>query len=292
MPRPVRKCVFPVAGLGTRFLPATKVVPKEMMPVVDRPLIHYAVDEAREAGIEHFLFVTGRNKGMIEDYFDHAFELERTLADKGKDAALQALTADLPAPGQMSFVRQQRPQGLGHAVWCARELVGDEPFAVILPDDIIHGTPGCLRQLVDAHARHGGNIVAAEEVAPQDVSRYGVIAPGGAAEGRAVPVAGMVEKPRPEEAPSRIAITGRYVLQPGIFEVLERQGPGAGGEIQLTDGMAALMRTEAFHAFLYEGQRFDCGDRIGFLAANVALSLARSDTRAAAQAILDRHGRP
>jgi UTP--glucose-1-phosphate uridylyltransferase len=288
----IRKCVFPVAGLGTRFLPATKSIPKEMLPVVDKPLIQYAVDEAREAGIEHFIFVTGRNKGVIEDYFDHAYELEATLEEKGKDEVLSGLLADLPAPGQMSFVRQQRPLGLGHAVWCARELVGREPFAVILPDDIIHGTPGCMKQLVDAYSETGGNVIAVEEVPLENVSRYGIVdplhAPGTAPAGRLVSMKGMVEKPKPEVAPSRLGITGRYVLQPEIFDELSTQAAGAGGEIQLTDAMARLLSRQGFHGWTYTGRRFDCGDRLGFLAANVALSIDREDLGAKArQAVED-----
>src|SRR5512138_371094 len=244
--RPIRKAVFPVAGLGTRFLPATKAIPKEMLTVVDRPVIQYVVDEAREAGIEHFIFVTGRNKGVIEDHFDVQFELYDTLAQRGKDDVLAMLQRMQPRPGQTSFTRQQEPLGLGHAVWCAREIVGDEPFALLLPDMLIHAKPGCLRQMMDVYeAQGGGNVIAVEEVPWEHVHRYGVVKPG-AWSGRAFTIEGMVEKPKREAAPSNLIISGRYILQPEIFAEIEKQEPGAGGEIQITDAMIRLQARQKF----------------------------------------------
>lgn len=279
MPARVRKAVFPVAGLGTRFLPATKAMPKEMLTVVDRPLIQHVVDEAREAGIEHFIFVTGRNKGVIEDHFDKQPELEDTLAARGKTAELEALTADLPEAGQASFVRQQAPLGLGHAVWCARDIVGDEPFAVVLPDVLVQSPgKGCLAQMLDVYNQRGGNILAVEPVPDDQTKNYGVVATGDP-EGNVFPVTGMVEKPAPGTAPSNLTILGRYVLQPKIFELLSSQEKGAGGEIQLTDSMQALLKTEPFYAVEYEGRAFDCGSKAGFLGANIAYALARPDLR-------------
>lgn len=272
----VRTAVFPVAGLGTRFLPATKAMPKEMLTVVDRPLIQYAVDEAREAGIEHFVFVTGRNKGVIEDHFDMAFELEHTLRERGKDEALAELKRDLPAAGQTSFTRQQEPLGLGHAVWCARDLVGDEPFALLLPDMLFKATPGVLAQMIEGYNRHGGNVIAVEEVPHEDVGSYGVVARGeGPDSGFAI--TGMVEKPKPEDAPSDLIISGRYILQPDIFPLLARGVKGAGGEIQITDAMQTLMETQTFTGVQYQGRSFDCGNKIGFLTANVVYALDRPD---------------
>jgi UTP--glucose-1-phosphate uridylyltransferase len=279
MPARVRKAVFPVAGLGTRFLPATKAMPKEMLTVVDRPLIQHVVDEAREAGIEHFIFVTGRNKGVIEDHFDKQPELEDTLAARGKTAELEALAADLPGAGQASFVRQQAPLGLGHAVWCAREIVGDEPFAVVLPDVLVQAPgKGCLAQMLDVYNKHGGNILAVEPVPEDQTKNYGVVAVG-EAEGNVFPVTGMVEKPAPGSAPSNLTILGRYILQPEIFGLLSSQEKGAGGEIQLTDSMQALLEKEPFYAVEYEGRAFDCGAKAGFLAANIAYALERDDLR-------------
>jgi len=275
--RPIRKAVFPVAGLGTRFLPATKAMPKEMLTVVDRPVIQMVVDEAREAGIEHLIFVTGRNKGVIEDHFDKQFELEKTLAARGKSAELALLEADLPGAGQASFTRQQEPLGLGHAVWCARALVGDEPFALLLPDMLIKSEPGCLARMMEVYNRLGGNVVAVDEVPREQVSRYGIVAVGEPAGDRAFRVTGMVEKPHPDEAPSNLFLVGRYILQPEIFGILETQSPGAGGEIQLTDAMLTLMARADFHGYRLEGQLFDCGDKIGFLSANVAYALDRDD---------------
>lgn len=278
MSQRVRTAVFPVAGLGTRFLPATKAMPKEMLTVVDRPLIQYAVDEAREAGIEHFVFVTGRNKGVIEDHFDRQFELETTLEARGKTEALKELRKDLPSAGRTSFTRQQEPLGLGHAVWCARDIVGDRPFALLLPDMLFKGTPGVLKQMMDAYETTGGNVIAVEEVPPADVSAYGVVARGDGPD-TGFAVTGMVEKPRPADAPSNLIISGRYILQPEIFALLAHQERGAGGEIQLTDAMQTLMDRQRFTGVKYRGQSFDCGSKIGFLTANVVYALDREDIR-------------
>ncbi|RYE84328.1 MAG: UTP--glucose-1-phosphate uridylyltransferase GalU [Hyphomicrobiales bacterium] len=276
MPQRVRTAVFPVAGLGTRFLPATKAMPKEMLTVVDRPLIQYAVDEAREAGIEHFVFVTGRNKGVIEDHFDKQYELEHTLEARGKSDALAELQRELPQAGQASFTRQQEPLGLGHAVWCARELVGDQPFALLLPDMLFRANPGVLAQMIRAYEQEGGNVMAVEEVDPSEVSSYGIVGRGdGPDSGFAI--TSMVEKPKPEAAPSNLIISGRYILQPEIFSLLGKGVRGAGGEIQLTDAMQALMGTQRFTGVKYEGQSFDCGSKVGFLAANVVYALDRPD---------------
>jgi UTP--glucose-1-phosphate uridylyltransferase len=274
----IRKAIFPVAGLGTRFLPATKAMPKEMLPVVDRPLIQHVVDEAREAGIEHFIFVTGRNKSVIEDHFDRQFELELTLTERGKRADLALLSQDLPEPGTASFTRQQSPLGLGHAVWCAREMVGHEPFALLLPDVLVQHARGCLAQMIDAAKELDGNanIIAVEEVPPERVHMYGVVGIG-EAKGKAFRITGMVEKPNRKDAPSNLSITGRYILQPEIFEILEKQAAGAGGEIQLTDAMLALARAQPFYGLKFEGRSFDCGSKTGFLAANVAYALDRPD---------------
>ncbi len=276
MPQPIRKVVFPVAGLGTRFLPATKSVPKEMLPVVDRPLIQYAVDEAKEAGIEHFIFVTGRGKTAIADYFDHAYELERTLLEKGKTDALNMLAQMRPSAGAASFLRQQEPAGLGHAVWCARHIVANEPFAVILADELLKSSPGCLAQMVEAYEKHGGNVVGLVDVPEEHTDRYGIVA-SGKRDGNLVEVTGMVEKPKPADAPSTLAMVGRYILQPSIFEHLSRKERGAGNEIQLTDAMAKLIGNEPFHGLDFDGIRFDCGNKVGFMAANVAYALERED---------------
>lgn len=277
MPR-IRKAIFPVAGLGTRFLPATKAMPKEMLPVVDRPLIQHVVDEAREAGIEHCIFVTGRHKSVIEDHFDRQFELEVTLVERGKKAELALLSEDLPEAGTASFTRQQSPLGLGHAVWCARDLVGHEPFALLLPDVLVQNTPGCLKQMIDVATglEANANIVAVEEVPEDRVQMYGIVGVG-ESNGKAFSITKMVEKPKASEAPSNLSITGRYILQPEIFDVLEKQAAGAGGEIQLTDAMLALARTQPFYGLKFDGRSFDCGSKIGFLAANVAYALARPD---------------
>jgi UTP--glucose-1-phosphate uridylyltransferase len=274
----VRKAVFPVAGLGTRFLPATKAMPKEMLPVVDRPLIQIVVDEARQAGIEHFIFVTGRNKGVIEDHFDRQFELEMTLLERQKHTALDFLQQELPQPGTTSFTRQQEPLGLGHAVWCARELVGNEPFALLLPDVLVQHERGCLGQMIDAAQELGerANIVAVEEMPPERIDQYGVVGVG-PPKGKMFSITGMVEKPPRERAPSNLILTGRYILQPEIIELLEKQERGAGGEIQLTDAMIALSHKQPFYGLKFEGRSFDCGSKIGFLAANVSYALARDD---------------
>jgi len=274
----LRKAVFPVAGLGTRFLPATKAMPKEMLPVVDRPLIQHVVDEARQAGIEHFIFVTGRNKAVIEDHFDRQFELEMALQERQKQHALDVLRQDLPDPGSTSFTRQQEPLGLGHAVWCARELIGHEPFALLLPDVLVQHERGCLAQMIDAAREVGerANIVAVEEVPPERVDQYGVVGVG-ARKGKMFSITGMVEKPTRERAPSNLILTGRYILQPEILDLLAKQDRGTGGEIQLTDAMIALARTQPFYGLKFDGRSFDCGSKIGFLAANVSYALARPD---------------
>lgn len=273
--KPVRKAVLPVAGLGTRFLPATKAMPKEMLTVVDKPVLQYVVDEAREAGIEQFVFVTGRNKGVIEDHFDSVFELEDTLERRGKTAPLQALRKELPTAGNVSFTRQQAPLGLGHAVWCARHLVGDEPFALLLPDVIIKGERGVMAQMMDVYNAHGGNVIAVEEVPMERTDQYGVVEISGS--GDVFDVTGMVEKPKAGTAPSNLIITGRYILQPRIFGMLEHQEKGAGGEIQITDSMLTLMREEGFKGLRFEGTTYDCGSKIGFLGANLAYALDRED---------------
>ncbi|WP_394999809.1 UTP--glucose-1-phosphate uridylyltransferase [Sphingomonas sp.] len=270
--RPVRKAVFPVAGLGTRLLPATKTMPKEMLTVVDRPLIQYAVDEAREAGIEQLIFVTGRGKSSLVDYFDLGFELEATMEKAGKSRA--ALDSSRTTPGELISVRQQQPLGLGHAVWCARHIVGDEPFAVILPDDLMVG--GALRQMVEAYNQVGGNIVCAEEVAPEKTASYGIVTPG-ETRGNLTEVKGLVEKPAPEVAPSRLAIIGRYILQPEVMDILDAKETGAGGEIQLTDAMAKLIGKQPFHALTVDAVRHDCGDKAGFVLANLAIAMDRED---------------
>jgi UTP--glucose-1-phosphate uridylyltransferase len=285
--KPVRKAVFPVAGLGTRFLPATKAIPKEMLTIVDRPLIQYAVDEAREAGIEQMIFVTGRGKGALEDHFDIAFELEAVMKARGK--SLEPLEPTRLPAGAVASVRQQEPLGLGHAVWCARDIVGDEPFAVLLPDDLMVGRPGCLAQMMEAYRQVGGNIVCAQEVAPERTASYGIITPGARPEGfggRLTEVKGLVEKPKPEEAPSTLGVVGRYILQPEIMEVLGRIPRGSGGEIQLTDAMAELIGRQPFHGVTFEGERHDCGDKTGFVIANLALALKRDDVAPAVRAYL------
>jgi len=276
--KPIRKAIFPVAGLGTRFLPATKAVPKEMLPVVDRPVIQHVVDEAREAGIEHFIFVTGRNKSVIEDHFDRQFELELTLKERRKLADLKLLSSDLPEPGTTSFTRQQSPLGLGHAVWCARELVGHEAFALLLPDMLIQHKPGCLKQMIEAYRGldDKSNVIAVEEVPPERIHMYGVVGVG-KTKGKSFAITEMVEKPPREKAPSNLIITGRYILQPEIFALLEKQEGGAGGEIQITDAMIKLAKTQPFYGLKFEGRSFDCGSKIGFLSANVAYALERPD---------------
>jgi UTP--glucose-1-phosphate uridylyltransferase len=274
MPQRVRKAVFPVAGLGTRLLPATKSIPKEMITIVDRPLIQYAIDEAREAGIEQMIFVTGRGKSSLVDYFDQAYELEATLRGKGKSlAALEPSNAHF---GEIVSVRQQQPLGLGHAVWCARDIVGDEPFAVLLPDELMWGKPNCLAQMVEAYARVGGNIVAALEVPESETHKYGVIDPG-MTDGRLTEIRGLVEKPAPGTAPSNLMLPGRYILQPQVMRELDAQEPGAGGEIQLTDAIAKLVGKQPLYGYRFEGERYDCGSAAGFVIANLAMALERED---------------
>ncbi|MBW7849836.1 MAG: UTP--glucose-1-phosphate uridylyltransferase GalU [Rhodospirillales bacterium] len=285
MARRVRKAVFPVGGMGTRFLPATKAMPKEMLPVVDKPLIQYAVEEARAAGIEHFIFVTGRGKAALEDHFDHAPDLERTLRERGKMAEIEAVTAWMPKSGQVSYTRQQEPLGLGHAVWCARDLVENEPFAVILPDDLILAKTPCLKQMVAVHTEVGGNVVAVMDVPREHTKRYGILDVE-FDNGRLARAKGLVEKPDPAKAPSTLSITGRYILHPEVFEHLDRQERGAGNEIQLTDAIAATIGTVPFHGLRFEGQRFDCGDKVGFLHANIAFALARPDLGDQVRAVL------
>jgi UTP--glucose-1-phosphate uridylyltransferase len=278
----IRKAVFPVAGLGTRFLPATKAVPKEMLPVVDRPLIQYAVDEALEAGIDTLIFVTGRGKGAIEDHFDVAFELERTQADRGKSVA--ALEGTRLTPGNALFVRQQEPRGLGHAIWCAREVIGNDPFAIILPDELLIGrTKGCMAQMVEQYEKVGGNLVCALEVPMEETPSYGVIDPG-ARDGVLTEVKGLVEKPAPGTAPSNLMLPGRYILQPEVMSLLATQEAGAGGEVQLTDSMAKLIGTQPFHGVTFDGERFDCGSKLGFAQANFALASRDKDMGSALKA--------
>ncbi len=272
----VRKAIFPVAGLGTRFLPATKVIAKEMLPVVDKPLIQYAVEEAAAAGIEYFIFVTGRGKSVLVDHFDHAPELEALLRARGKDDVLESLLASMPAPGRVFAVHQQVPLGLGHAVWCARAMLGDEPFAVLLPDELLMSDPPCLKQLMDVHEKVGGNLVAVTEVPEEHTNRYGILDVE-SDDGRIAKARGMVEKPDPASAPSRLANIGRYILDPAVFDYLDKQVTGAGGEIQLTDAIDATTGSVPFHGVRFEGERFDCGDKVGFLAANIAFALKRPD---------------
>jgi UTP--glucose-1-phosphate uridylyltransferase len=283
----IRKAVFPVAGLGTRVLPATKAVPKEMLTVVDRPVIQYVVDEARDAGIEHFIFVTGRNKAVIEDHFDIQFELNATLAERGKDAQLARLQASQPAPGQTSFTRQQVPMGLGHAVWCARDLVGDEPFALLLPDMIMQSETSCMKEMVDLYLETGSNIVAVQECDPAEAHKYGIVGKGKPVH-TGFEISGMVEKPKPGTAPSNLYINGRYILRPEIFGILATQERGAGNEIQLTDGMLTLAKTQPFHGYHYRGRTFDCGSPEGFIEANIAFGLWRGDMREHVLSAIDR----
>lgn len=276
MTRPIRKAVFPVAGLGTRFLPETKVIPKEMLPLVDKPLVQYAVEEAREAGIEDFVFVTARGKAELEDHFDRAYELEETLKARSKTAELEGLRSWLPEPGRLFYTRQQEALGLGHAVWCARALIGDEPFAVMLPDDVVQGAPGCLAQMVEAYQETGGNIVAVEDVPREHTARYGILDVG-TDDGRLAEVRGLVEKPAPDKVPSTLAIIGRYILMPDVLRHLSEHRRGAGGEIQLTDAMAEVIGHQPFHGLRFKGKRYDCGDKLGFLQANIAFALDRPD---------------
>jgi UTP--glucose-1-phosphate uridylyltransferase len=270
----VRKAVFPVAGLGTRFLPATKAMPKEMLTVVDKPLIQYAVEEALEAGVEQIIFVTGRGKGALEDHFDISYELEATMRARGKSLSL--IDGIRQQPGSPVYVRQQEPLGLGHAVWCAREIVGDEPFAVLLPDELMVGRPNFTAQMVDAYNKVGGNVIGALEVPDEETSKYGIISPG-KVDGRLTEVTALVEKPAPGTSPSNLMIPGRYILQPEVMHILDAKETGAGGEIQLTDAMARLIGDQPFHGFTFDGDRYDCGDKAGFIQANLALALARDD---------------
>ncbi len=272
--KPIKKAVFPVAGMGTRFLPATKVMPKELFPIVDRPLLQYAVDEALEAGIEQMIFVNGRGKGMIEDHFDLAYELERTMDDRGKNGSV--LNGTRLTPGNSVFVRQQEPLGLGHAIWCARDIIGDEPFAIFLPDEFMVGSPGCMKQMVDAYDKLGGNIVCALEIPIEDTPSYGVIDPG-YRDGPITEVKGLVEKPAAGTAPSNLILPGRYILQPEVMRILETQEAGAGGEIQLTDAMAQMIGKQPFHGMTFDGARYDCGSKAGYVEANLALALAHPE---------------
>jgi UTP--glucose-1-phosphate uridylyltransferase len=291
MTQSVRKAIFPVGGLGTRFLPATRAMPKEMLPVVDKPLIQYAVEEAKAAGIEEFIFVTGRGKHAIEDHFDISYELDQTLADRGKTDLLNEMRDLLPTPGQIGYTRQMQPLGLGHAVWCAREFVGKEPFAVLLADDLVMSKTPCLQQLIDVHDKTGGNVVAVMDVPKEHTNRYGILDLE-SDDGRLASVRGLVEKPAPEKAPSTLSIIGRYVLLPQVFEQLDLQEKGAGGEIQLTDAMAKLIGKLPFHGLRFEGRRFDCGDKVGFLEANIAFALERSDLGDAVADVLSHYAGP
>lgn len=284
----IRKAVLPVAGLGTRVLPATKVIPKELLPIYDRPALQYIIDEALAAGIEHFIFVTGRNKGAIEDYFDSSYELEDSLKKKGKNDILDELQALLPKAGTCSFVRQQAPLGLGHAIWCARDIVGNEPFAVMLPDMIMVSDPPCLKQMVEAYNQTGGNIISVEEVPRDDVSKYGIIAPG-KTEGKLIEMTGMVEKPAVEDAPSNFMISGRYILQPEIMDLLSSQDVGAGGEIQLTDSMVRLMNSSRFYALPFHGKTYDTGSKMGYLEAFIAMSIENSKNQDEVKSLLAKY---
>ena len=285
--RTVRKAVFPVAGLGTRFLPATKVMPKEMLPINDRPLIQHVFEEAREAGIEEFIFVTGRYKEMLEEHFDYQPELMQTLEGRGKHDLLEKVKdSEMPA-GRLFLTRQPRPLGLGHAVWCAAKLVGDEPFAVLLPDVLIRHPQGCLRQMIDVYEKHGGNVIAVENVAREETSKYGIVDTGGA-DGKILPVKGLVEKPKPEEAPSTLSVVGRYILQPEIFDYLSAFEKGAGGEIQLTDAMAKLIGRQPFHTLRFEGRSYDCGSRLGFIEANMVFGMADAEIGDAVRGLIQK----
>lgn len=275
MRKPLRKAIFPVGGLGTRFLPATKAMPKEMLPVVDKPLIQYAVEEARAAGIEELIFVTGRGKGAIEDHFDYSYELQETLKERNKDTELALIDNLIPNPGEVAYIRQQEARGLGHAVWCARNLVGTEPFAVLLADDLVQSDIPCLKQMVEIYNEVGGNVVAVMDVPREHTDRYGVLKTGKQS-GRLIEALGLVEKPKPVDAPSTLSIIGRYILQPDVFAHLDAQEPGAGGEIQLTDAMARMCGRGRFHGYRFEGTRFDCGDKAGFIQANIAFALRHS----------------
>lgn len=284
----VRKAVFPVGGLGTRFLPVTKAMPKEMLPVVDKPLIQYAVEEALSAGIEEIIFVTGRGKAAIEDFFDHSFELRQVLGERGKEAELHAIDIPVLEPGRIAYTRQQDPLGLGHAVWCARELVGDEPFAILLADDLVMADTPCLAQMVDVFDETGGNVVAVQDVPKEHTNRYGILDVA-SDDGRLAEIKGLVEKPDPAEAPSTLSIIGRYILLPEVFDYLSERKMGAGGEIQLTDSMARMIGEAPFHGLRFQGTRFDCGDKAGFFEANVAFALARADLHDQIVSVIDKY---
>jgi UTP--glucose-1-phosphate uridylyltransferase len=288
LPQKVRKAVFPVGGLGTRFLPVTKAMPKEMLPVVDKPLIQYAVEEALAAGIEEIIFVTGRGKAAIEDFFDHTFELRQVLGERGKDAELHAIDIPVLEPGRIAYTRQQNPLGLGHAVWCARELVGNEPFAILLADDLVMADEPCLKQMVAVYEETGGNVVAVVDVPEEHTKRYGILDVA-SDHGRLVEVRGMVEKPDPKDAPSTISIIGRYILLPEVFDYLSEKKVGPGGEIQITDSMACMIGSAPFHGLRFQGRRFDCGDKVGFFEANVAFALARSDLKDQIQGVVNQY---
>jgi UTP--glucose-1-phosphate uridylyltransferase len=288
MAKKVRKAIFPVGGMGTRFLPATKAMPKEMLPIVDKPLIQYAVEEAAAAGIEEFIFVTGRGKHAIEDHFDVSIELNKLLTEQGKDDIIAEISEWMPKPGQVSFTRQMAPLGLGHAVWCARNLIGDEPFAVLLADDLVKSETPCLKQMVDVHAEIGGSVVAVMDVPREHTNRYGILDIEHD-DGRLASVKGMVEKPDPADAPSTLSIIGRYILDPQVFQWLDRQEKGAGGEIQLTDAMAATLSDGPFHGLRFEGQRFDCGNKVGFVEATLAFALSRPDMELAVRDVINRY---
>lgn len=289
--KPVRKAVFPVGGLGTRFLPATKAMPKEMLPVVDKPLIQYAVEEAKAAGIEQIIFVTGRGKTSIEDHFDFSYELQDTLLKRGKIDANAVVTAMMNQPGNVAYVRQQEPAGLGHAVWAARNLVGDEPFAILLADDLVLSKQPCIGQLIDVYNKTGGNALAVMDVPREHTDRYGILDVA-SDDGKLAEVKGLVEKPKPDDAPSTLSVIGRYVLRPEIFRILEDQGKGAGGEVQLTDAMARMLGQTPFHGVRFEGRRFDCGDKVGFLEATIAFALDRDDLGQETQALIDAYASP
>jgi len=289
MRKPVKKAIFPVGGLGTRFLPATKAMPKEMLPVVDKPLIQYAVEEAQASGIEEIIFVTGRGKAAIEDHFDISWELEKTLESRGKKQELATISDVISEPGRIAYIRQQEALGLGHAVWCARRLIGDEPFAVLLADDLILAKSPCLKQLIDLYDRVGGNVVAVQDVPKDQTDRYGILDVV-EDDGRVAAAKGLVEKPRPEAAPSTLSIIGRYVLDPSVLRELDRQEKGAGGEIQLTDAMARTIDRVPFHGLRFAGTRFDCGNKAGFMEAGIAFALEREDLRGAALDVLARYG--
>jgi UTP--glucose-1-phosphate uridylyltransferase len=285
----VKKAVFPVGGLGTRFLPATKAMPKEMLPIVDKPVIQYVFEEAREAGIEQFIFITGRNKNIINNHFDHSYELQKILSESEKAQELSETTEWVPEPGAIAFIRQQEPLGLGHAVWCARNFIGDEPFAVLLPDELMLSEPGCLKQMVQTYEETNASVIAVSEVPKENISRYGVIIPDGEMKNNRVKLKGMVEKPKPEVAPSNYAIIGRYILQKEIFSYLEKGEKGAGGEIQLTDAMAKMAAKQPYYATNYTGKRFDCGNKLGFLEANLAFALERSDLKDGVEKIIKKY---